>query len=84
MNLPDPPPSEGKPHHLLEDIFILLCILVIWPVILGWNHLIYEIPELRAMSFDTEIEFQKAELFVEGGLITLPWLSDIRTNQCDK
>lgn len=48
------------------------------------GHLIYEIPELRAMSFDTEIEFQKAELFVEGGLITLPWLSDIRTNQCDK
>ena len=43
MNLPDPPPSEGKPRHLLEDIFILLCILVIWPVILGWNHLIYEI-----------------------------------------
>ena len=43
MNLPDPPPSEGKPSHLLEDIFILMCILVIWPVILGWNHLIYEI-----------------------------------------
>ena len=43
MNLPDPPPSEGKPRPLLEDIFILMCILVIWPVILGWNHLIYEI-----------------------------------------
>ena len=48
------------------------------------GHLIYEIPELRAMSFDTEIEFQKAELFVKGGLITLPWLADFRTKQCDK
>lgn len=41
---------------------------------LSGNHLMYEIPEYRAMSFDTELEFQRAELLVSGGLITLPWL----------
>lgn len=48
------------------------------------GHLIYEIPEIRAMSFDTAMEFQKAELFVKGGLITLPWLAQVRTSQCGK
>ena len=47
------------------------------------GHLIYEIPELRAMSFDTALEFKKAELLLKGGLITLPWLADPRKKQCD-
>ena len=42
MNLPPTPPSDNKPKHLLEDIFILLCIGSLWPVILGWNHPIYQ------------------------------------------
>ena len=44
------------------------------------RHLIYEIPEIRAMSLDSAIEFQKADLLVKGGLITLPWLAGARKN----
>ena len=43
MNLPQPPPEDKKPKHLFEDIFILLCILTLWPVILNWSHPLYEI-----------------------------------------
>ena len=48
------------------------------------GHLLYEIPEIRAASFDTAIEFQKAELLVKGGLIILPWLADDWKRQCDQ
>jgi CMP-N,N'-diacetyllegionaminic acid synthase len=44
------------------------------------GHLIHEIPEIRAMSLDSAIEFQKAELMVKGGLISLPWLADLPAN----
>ena len=37
-----PPQSDKKPRHLLEDIFILVSILSLWPSILGWNEPIYE------------------------------------------
>lgn len=38
------------------------------------RHLIYEIPELRAMAIDTAEQFVGAEALVKAGLITLPWL----------
>ena len=45
----------------------------------GWRrsgkHLMFEIPELRAMSIDTREEFDKAELLVKSGLIQFPWLT---------
>ena len=37
------------------------------------RFLMYEIPELRAMSIDTEQEFARAELLVTHGLVTFPW-----------
>lgn len=44
-----PPPSESeqdrpdrRSRHL-EDVFILLCILSLWPVILGWQEPIYQV-----------------------------------------
>lgn len=40
------------------------------------RHLIHEIPERRAMSIDTLEQFERAELLVTGGLVTLPWLSE--------
>jgi len=43
------------------------------------RHLMYEIPDLRAMSIDTAEEFARAELLVTGGLIMLPWLAESRT-----
>ena len=42
------------------------------------RHLLYEIPESRAMSIDTAEQFDRAELLVKGGLITFPWLSESR------
>lgn len=38
------------------------------------KHLIYEIPELRAMSIDTGEEFEKAQILVQSGFISFPWL----------
>lgn len=42
------------------------------------RHLMYEIPECRAMSIDTLEGFNRAELLVKGGLIPFPWLKDTR------
>lgn len=42
------------------------------------RHLIYEIPEYRAMSIDTPFEFQRFELMVNNGLIEFPWLEKAR------
>lgn len=43
----------------------------------GWRqapHLIYEVPENRAIHIDDEYEFKKAELMIRHGLVKLPWL----------
>ena len=40
--------------------------------------MIYEMPQYRAMSIDSEAEFQRAELMVKHGLITFPWLKEIQ------
>jgi len=41
-----PPPTEAevrqKRIRLGEDIFILVCILSLWPVILGWKGVVYQ------------------------------------------
>lgn len=42
------------------------------------RHLMYEVPELRAVSIDTQEQFDHAELLVKGGVIRLPWLDDAR------
>lgn len=44
------------------------------------KHLLYEIPELRAMSIDTADEFKQAELLVTSGLITFPWMNGGRVS----
>lgn len=38
------------------------------------KHLIYEIPEMRAMSIDSLDEFKRAEALIQSGLIRFPWL----------
>ena len=38
------------------------------------KHLVYEIPEVRAMSIDQLFEFERAELMVTSGLVHFPWL----------
>ena len=38
--MPEDPTKQGR---MLEDIFILLCILSLWPVILGWQGVLYQV-----------------------------------------
>ncbi len=38
-----PEEKRAKVVRLIEDAFILLCILTLWPVILGWTGVIYEV-----------------------------------------
>lgn len=40
------------------------------------KHVLYEIPECRAMSIDTADEFARAEALVKSGLIHFPWLTE--------
>jgi len=39
------------------------------------RHLIFEIPEIRAMSIDDLAQFELAELLVTQGLVKFPWLN---------
>ena len=39
---PEPEEPREKRHKLIEDIFILLCIVSLWPVVLGWTEPIYQ------------------------------------------
>lgn len=39
------------------------------------KHLLYEIPEFRAIHIDDVHEFERAELLVKNGIILLPWLA---------
>jgi len=40
------------------------------------KHLIYEVPEVRAIHIDNADEFARADLLIRNGLIRLPWLSE--------
>jgi N-acylneuraminate cytidylyltransferase len=52
----------------------------------GWQgygrHVIYEIPEFRAMSIDDIKEFERAELLVKSGFIKFPWFSTDEERPC--
>jgi N-acylneuraminate cytidylyltransferase len=40
------------------------------------KHLLYEIPERRAMSIDTAEQFERAEVLVKAGVIKFPWMTE--------
>lgn len=42
------------------------------------RHVLYEIPEERALNIDEQREFELAELMLERGLLRLPWLDEKR------
>lgn len=48
----------------------------------GGRHLIYEIPERRAMSIDTAQQFEQAERLVTSGVVTFPWLGGRVRERC--
>ena len=39
---PEPEDNGQKKSKLIEDLFILLCIISLWPVVLGWTEAIYQ------------------------------------------
>ncbi|HCL29458.1 MAG TPA: hypothetical protein DIC52_13600 [Candidatus Latescibacteria bacterium] len=36
-------PVPGRRVRVMEDVFILLCVLSLWPVLLGWDHILYRV-----------------------------------------
>ena len=47
---PSEPPSPGGKSRRIEDIFILLCVLSLWPMIFGWEGLLYEVGLYAALG----------------------------------
>jgi Flp pilus assembly protein TadB len=71
---PSPTPEEKKAKvaRLIEDAFILVCILTLWPVILGWTGVIYEVAMYVALAglvfifIRRMMRFRAARLELEG------------------
>jgi len=86
---PPYPPSQGSPPgsappdsadskrdkriRLLEDIFILICIVSLWPVVLGWQGAVYEailyvaLAGLVLIFYRRMNRFRRARREAEGG-----------------
>ena len=86
---PPYPPSPGSPPgsaprdsadskrdkriRILEDIFILICIVSLWPVVLGWQGAVYEVILYVALAglvlifFRRMNRFRQARREAEGG-----------------
>ena len=58
-----PSSSDGKPKHLLEDLFIILCILSLWPTILGWDDPLYDLVLYGALAGLLIILFRRLRRF---------------------
>jgi hypothetical protein len=59
----DPAPDPQKKTRLAEDIFIILCILSLWPVLLGWDEPIYEFALYVALAGLLVIFFRRIKRF---------------------
>ena len=59
----DPAPDPQKKVRLYEDIFIVLCILSLWPVILGWDDPVYEFALYVALAGLLVIFFRRMKRF---------------------
>ena len=59
-----PPEADGeKRPHLFEDIFIILCILSLWPTILHWRHPFFEYLLYVALTGLIVIFFRRLKSF---------------------
>lgn len=63
MSPPESPPNGQKKIRLFEDIFILLCILSLWPVILGWDEPVYQFALCVALAGLIAIFFRRLKRF---------------------
>lgn len=59
----DPAPDPQKKVRLAEDVFIVLCILTLWPVILGWDEPVYEFALYVALAGLLVIFFRRIKRF---------------------
>jgi hypothetical protein len=64
----EPSPNQGtekteKKARLLEDIFIILCILTLWPVILRWSHPAFEAVMYLALAGLVVIFYRRIKRF---------------------
>jgi CMP-N,N'-diacetyllegionaminic acid synthase len=79
--------SEAASHDRRQDlapVYRINASLYIWRAAFmrreagSWRaqgrHLLYEIPEARAIHIDDANEFARAELMIRHGLISLPWI----------
>ena len=46
----DDRPNPGRRGRFVEDMFILLCVLSLWPVIIGWEHFLFEVLKYTALA----------------------------------
>jgi len=57
--------EPGKKARLIEDAFILISIISLWPVVLGWEGLAYEIMLYAALVGLIYIFFRRMRRFRE-------------------
>lgn len=57
--------EPGKKARLIEDLFILVSIVALWPVVLGWQGLAYEIMLYAALGGLVYIFFRRMRRFRE-------------------
>ena len=55
--------DPGRKSCLIEDIFILVSILALWPVVLGWQGVIYELALYAALAGLVYIFFRRVRRF---------------------
>jgi len=63
MSENQPPGNGEKRSKLFEDIFIILCILSLWPTILGWRDPFYEYLLYVALTGLIVIFFRRLKRF---------------------
>ena len=60
---PEQEEKREKRHKLIEDLFILLCIASLWPVVLGWTEPIYQYLLYAALAGLIFIFFRRIRRF---------------------
>jgi len=60
-----PEQDPNKKSRLIEDLFILVSIVALWPVVLGWQGLAYEIMLYAALAGLVYIFFRRIRRFRE-------------------
>lgn len=60
-----PEQDQNKKSRLIEDLFILVSIVSLWPVVLGWQGFVYEIMLYGALAGLVYIFFRRMRRFRE-------------------